>query len=503
MPQKIEQIPFVRDLEKAGVDGSQVLLTEIAPFSGYIKEVCLHFPDGCLSGDSLIITKDGQVKPISELATGEDVLCHNSAGKVLGVSEREYTEPIYRLKPLSCLDFLITPEHPVLAIKRDNILCSNPSHKRNNRVCQFWKCPSIGCKRKKQWNLEWIPAEKLQEGDIVTIKIPQEVNDLEYLPIHDLGISNYGDNRHKKIPEKIPVSKELLRLIGYYLAEGCIHKHGKNGHNYEVQFTVGGHEENLAEDIARCSRYVFGADCTSMPRGHALDVVLGGRIFTELFKQLCGEYAKEKRIHPLLMNLPPSKQMGIVEGFLAGDGYSIDSRRQKVLTTANKGLAYQLWILLLRNNIEASIAPNPHPLRKIDGRELQPAMVYQVYWTENPQHCRRYRLDGQLLTPIVRIDKLPFSGKVYNLTIPKYNSYVVNGIAVHNCNAIVDIRVGHGPKQFCPKEGFLALNDATPTYPFNEPVSGGNEEIWVEMVNGDSANKHAITVTVMLEGAAS
>ncbi|GAI68103.1 unnamed protein product [marine sediment metagenome] len=93
-----------------------------------------------------------------------------------------------------------------------------------------------------------------------------------------------------------------------------------------------------------------------------------------------------------------------------------------------------------------------------------------------------------LLTEIV-----PFSGYIKQVT-PHWPD---------GCDAIVDVRVGHGNKQFCPKEGFLALNDATPSYPFNEEVNGGQEDIWVEMVNGDSENKHKITVTVMLEGAAS
>lgn len=68
------------------------------------------------------------------------------------------------------------------------------------------------------------------------------------------------------------------------------------------------------------------------------------------------------------------------------------------------------------------------------------------------------------------------------------------------CDHLVDVRVGHGTKQFCPNEGFLALNDVTPTYYFNEPVDD-HEEIWVELRNADGANRHAITVTVNLEGA--
>jgi len=96
-------------------------------------------------------------------------------------------------------------------------------------------------------------------------------------------------------------------------------------------------------------------------------------------------------------------------------------------------------------------------------------------------------LEGVLLTEVA-----PFSGYIKQVT-PHFPE---------GCNALCDVRVGHGNKQFCPKEGFLALNDVTPTYPFNEEVSGGNEEIWVEMKNGDGVESHNITVTVILEGAA-
>ena len=69
----------------------------------------------------------------------------------------------------------------------------------------------------------------------------------------------------------------------------------------------------------------------------------------------------------------------------------------------------------------------------------------------------------------------------------------------NGCNALVDIRIFHNAIQFCPHEGFLALNDATPTYPFNEYV-GHNENIRIEIANTDAGAPHAITVTVTIEG---
>jgi len=92
---------------------------------------------------------------------------------------------------------------------------------------------------------------------------------------------------------------------------------------------------------------------------------------------------------------------------------------------------------------------------------------------------------------VMLTENAPFAGYIKSIT-----PHWPNG-----CNALVDIRVGHGTKQFCPNENFLSLNNATPQYPFNEWVDD-NEEIWVEMVNGDGGFTHAITVTIALEGIA-
>jgi len=91
---------------------------------------------------------------------------------------------------------------------------------------------------------------------------------------------------------------------------------------------------------------------------------------------------------------------------------------------------------------------------------------------------------------VTLIENAPFSGYIRQVS-PHWPA---------GCNALVDVRVGHGVKQFCPDEGFLALNDATPTYPFSEYVED-HEEIWVELRNRDGGFPHAITVTVILEGA--
>ncbi|MHA1812875.1 MAG: hypothetical protein ACTSYX_05500 [Candidatus Thorarchaeota archaeon] len=104
------------------------------------------------------------------------------------------------------------------------------------------------------------------------------------------------------------------------------------------------------------------------------------------------------------------------------------------------------------------------------------------------------------------IEQIPFAydvpalGGVTLVETPPFSGYI-RYVTIHwpdGCNALVDVRIGHGSRQFCPNDGYLALNDATPTYQFNEYVAQ-DEEIWVEIRNGDAVNSHAVSVTLTIE----
>jgi len=111
----------------------------------------------------------------------------------------------------------------------------------------------------------------------------------------------------------------------------------------------------------------------------------------------------------------------------------------------------------------------------------------------------------------VKIEQIPFAftlaiaglpGSGVTLTEIAPFAGHVKSVMVHwppGSNALVDVAVGHGTTHFCPREGFLALDDATVFFQFNEYVVEG-EELWVIMRNGDGINPHTITVTIHLEG---
>lgn len=76
----------------------------------------------------------------------------------------------------------------------------------------------------------------------------------------------------------------------------------------------------------------------------------------------------------------------------------------------------------------------------------------------------------------------------------------VKSITIHwpsGCNALVDVAVGYSQdKRLLPEEGYLALNDATPTWTVNKDT--GSDTLWVDIRNGDSDITHTHTISVIV-----
>jgi len=78
----------------------------------------------------------------------------------------------------------------------------------------------------------------------------------------------------------------------------------------------------------------------------------------------------------------------------------------------------------------------------------------------------------------------------------------ITSVTMHfplNCNGNVDMAFGHGYKQICPISGFIALNDACPTFPTSE-MCKREEAVWCIMDNHDGAAAHTVSCIVTIEG---
>ena len=122
---------------------------------------------------------------------------------------------------------------------------------------------------------------------------------------------------HIKIPIKIVLSKEVLELIGLYIAEGYSREKTTGKGHYQVY--VAAEKEEIREFVKKTVKKHFGL----IPTENKIDrVTFSSRVFYDFFINIlkCGHSAYEKRIPPLLLNLPKEKIGHLLRGYYEGDG---------------------------------------------------------------------------------------------------------------------------------------------------------------------------------------
>ncbi len=100
---------------------------------------------------------------------------------------------------------------------------------------------------------------------------------------------------------------------------------------------------------------------------------------------------------------------------------------------------------------------------------------------------------------VFRHTVLPLQGIMDHKRVPMLKT--VKSITIHwpdGCNSLVDVAVGYSQdKRLLPEEGYLALNNATPTWAINKDTN--SDTLWVEIRNGDGVNQHVVSVIINYE----
>ena len=151
------------------------------------------------------------------------------------------------------------------------------------------------------------------------------------------------------LPSSLDVDEDLMKLLGYYVAEGYIRKSEKQGEEfYQVCFAFG--EEELKNDIAGCVESVFG----KTPSEEENVLTLSSRLAYELFEGLdMGEGAHSKRVPELVKKLPEDKVASFISAYFAGDGSVEKGRLHVQATSVSRELLEDIDFLLKRFGIYA------------------------------------------------------------------------------------------------------------------------------------------------------
>lgn len=144
-----------------------------------------------------------------------------------------------------------------------------------------------------------------------------------------------------RIKRFVPI-RPLMRVLGYYLAEGYARK---SNSVYQISFSIA--DEEAREDLKKALREAFGEGFGIHERGEK--VTVGSRIlyllFTEVLK--AGRNAHTKRVPAFVFTLTPELVAEMLRAYFEGDGTVIGSKPMVVVYSVNKALLEDIDTLLI------------------------------------------------------------------------------------------------------------------------------------------------------------
>jgi Fe-S cluster assembly protein SufB len=364
----------------------------------------VSYLEGCLPADEEVLCGD-ELRTIRDIALDDIVLNDRGEETRVGkIMRRGYRGDLIEITPRSAGNrFKLTPEHPVLAIRRS---CVSSSPQPEGR----WA--DLNAKRLAAAEPEFVPAGELKAGDLLVYPINRVERDDPRL----------GDN--------------FLRLLGYYIAEG----RATIVDGYKaVELSFCGHEIEIINDAAALLERMTGERPlrTQDPKRHDVRLVAYSDELWDRLVEHGGKTAGGKRFSKAVMDLPPARQKLAIDTYYLGGGRGVGASTIVRAATVSRQLAFQLQELLARQGIFAFLnTRQAFDERMKDGRTIRRSKRYMLVHAKNTRSRHAIRRDGYFLLPIRKIIRQPYLGYVYNFeTRSEPHSYLVKGFAVHNCTA--------------------------------------------------------------------
>lgn len=457
----------------------------------------------CLNSKALVLMHDNSIKQICDVRLGEKVITHlGRARTVTKTYRRKYQGEMIEINAAGCPDKVqATPNHEFLAITFD----ASDKIKSKCGAKYFFSKP------KYNKGLCWVRADKLKSQDVLVIpkqkyeaetcffdlldavphynfdthsiwgnKIGFNPNKENYRELSEkfkttsrviesivrgkrkttntlsIEINQYlNETNYQRIlqPQKlhrfISLDENLMRLIGYFTAEGYI---VGNLNNRQLRFAFNENETDFCNDVKNLVNKIFGYNKTAFrktPR-RAVEVMIHNHAIAKFFEWLLPKGAINKRLPDFVLNQSTENLRQLLIGALRGDGCLKDARRIGY-KTASPHLAHQIAEIFMRLGYLASIQSyrpknenySTNYYVRIGGEQAKQFAVefpeLNLDFPENIKTKQDVFADEDYFYVAIRLVKTLENQEldVFNLEVEEDHTYIANRVAVHNCTTRV------------------------------------------------------------------
>lgn len=384
----------------------------------------------CFTENAPVYTKEG-IKKISNVVVGDEVYTHlGNYKRVYELMNRPYSGDLYTIKSKGKEDIKCTAEHPFYILRGQEYL--------------------------------WIEAKDVKDGDYFLQKIPANIED------EVVFTTNYTTPGGKDMFYEYPIEEDLMRLIGYFLAEGnlssSITSNGKKGKRYmkpryRTDFTFSVKEHEYIEDVEMLMRKYFNSACCRQKRYGSMVLGFNGHRGFIFFNKYCGRKSYNIKLPWFFCHLDNKYLKELIKGHWRGDGH--DSFQSYVFSTVSVTLCEQIRYILSKLGIVSTLTvrtKDKHIPSIVNGRKVEQKhdMYNVVVYRPNADILTKVLVESSLRVlerPNVAMNRVYISPNgeyachkfysstkesvtnypVYNLEVEDDHSYHVYGVAAHNC----------------------------------------------------------------------
>ncbi|MET5368027.1 DNA cytosine methyltransferase [Klebsiella oxytoca] len=367
------------------------------------------FSPDCFPAGTLVLTQSGY-KKIEDIRVGEFVLTHKRRWRqVVETSNAE--RPTTKIRGHGHPGLTCSLEHPFYIKARRNVW--------NNNIRQY---------RPEYDNAEWVPASLVQKGHYwaTPTSVPE-------MTIPEMTMYTKGTF--------LPVDERLLWLAGRYVGDGWTRLTETRA---ELVIICGKHEvDELEERInmwPRVGHRVIKGELSWCRREvrTACQLTANSRALVEWLRKHFGHKAEYKKLPAWLYGASNALKKAFIDGYMSADGWHGQDAKQGDMFEANtvsKGLAFGMKQLISTLGYSGTVFVNTNPTCVIEGRMVNARASYKVRWREAVcgNHTQTFDDDGLLWAPVRENTPLNRIERVFNIGVEDDESYVVEGVIVHNC----------------------------------------------------------------------
>ncbi|HVP22905.1 MAG TPA: LAGLIDADG family homing endonuclease, partial [Conexivisphaerales archaeon] len=410
------------------------------------KYALIHFdqylsPGGyCLAPGSPIVCKHS-LKPIEEVAIGDEVLTMWGWMPVSDTSERQFSGELISIAPrMLNQEIRLTPDHLVRvwnreggeSWKRADELVRGTRNSRGKGDFLVIPLPKQGKEPKRVLDAgEFVHG--ITEGNRIFVAFNQSFFD-GCAPggVHRRKVALAKHPRKTSIPRQLQLNEDFMELCGWYVSEGCIKRRHVTISNTDV-----GLVKRIRDLVERLGyNYLTWTTRSAGRTKPCVNIEITNSLLGEVMSKNFGTGARSKELPNWVHDISEEAKRALLVGLYLGDGSIYPGRGgrsdKREYTTTSHALVMDLWLLLARLGVVGSIKKN----KKKDAWSLTVSGHQAGFLGERLVKAARKQYHGFVLgddrvyVAIKSLAKVPYSGPVYDLNSAGDFTSIFD---VHNC----------------------------------------------------------------------